>query len=144
MNRSCKKCGEYIPTAIRVNGKKRNLQNRKFCLICSPYKHHNTRDLTKPPTKSELEKRKTSAAMVTKYRKRLKRKLIEYKGGKCQRCGYDKDIPNVYDFHHRNPDEKEFTISSNMSKSFDILTEEVDKCDILCKNCHAEIHYSGE
>jgi hypothetical protein len=78
---------------------------------------------------------------VVNWRKRAKKKLIEYKGGKCLSCGYNKDIPAAYDFHHRDPNEKDFQISKNYNKSMKKLKEEVDKCDLLCKNCHMEIHH---
>jgi hypothetical protein len=74
------------------------------------------------------------------WRNRVKIRLIEYKGGKCSVCGYDKPIPSAYDFHHLDPIEKDFNISAK-SLSFDRLKEEVDKCVLLCKNCHAEIHF---
>lgn len=74
------------------------------------------------------------------YRIRQKMKLIEYKGGKCQKCGYDKPIPRAYDFHHRDPATKEFQISGQRQIGWLRLKKEVDKCDLLCKNCHAEIH----
>lgn len=70
----------------------------------------------------------------------IKKALIAYKGGKCQRCGYCKDIPRVYDFHHSNPDEKDFTIG-NCKCGLEILKKEADKCILVCKNCHAEIHH---
>lgn len=69
----------------------------------------------------------------------MKQKLIAYKGSKCQNCGYDKPVPGAYHFHHRNPDEKEFNINAN-SKGYETLKKEVDKCDLLCANCHAEVH----
>ena len=58
---------------------------------------------------------------------------------KCIKCGE----PRVYllDFHHRDTQEKDFTISWSMSKSIKVLDEEVKKCDILCSNCHREWHY---
>lgn len=77
---------------------------------------------------------------VLNWRNRTKQKLVEYKGGKCQKCGYDKPIWNVYDFHHRDPNEKDFGISAK-SWSFERLKEEVDKCDLLCRNCHSEVHW---
>jgi hypothetical protein len=77
---------------------------------------------------------------VVYWRNRTKLKLIEYKGGKCQRCGYNKPIPSVYDFHHRNPEEKEFSITAK-TISFEKLKAEADKCDLLCANCHREVHY---
>jgi hypothetical protein len=74
------------------------------------------------------------------WRNRTKKKLIEYKGGKCQSCGYDKDCPSAYDFHHRDPTKKDFTISKK-SWSIERLKNEIDKCDLLCRNCHAEVHW---
>lgn len=58
---------------------------------------------------------------------------------KCVRCGYDKCKASL-DFHHTNPSEKEFVIASRWSISKERLTEEVNKCIILCKNCHGEYH----
>lgn len=78
---------------------------------------------------------------VTNWRRRTKWKLVLYKGGKCQRCGYDKAIPAVYDFHHRDSSEKEFGLAKEgRCRGFETLKKEVDKCDLLCKNCHAEVH----
>ncbi len=77
---------------------------------------------------------------VMEWRRRTKRKLIEYKGGKCEVCGYNKNCPGAYDFHHLDPTKKNFNISRNMTKSIEMLKHEVDKCKLLCKNCHAETH----
>lgn len=75
------------------------------------------------------------------WRKVTKQRLIDYKGGKCVKCGYNKSCPRAYHFHHRNPLEKEFDVSNRgRNKSFDKLKTEIDKCDLLCANCHAEVH----
>ena len=74
------------------------------------------------------------------FRKRLKRRLVDYKGGKCERCGYDKCFAAL-DFHHLVPGEKDFSLSRGSSLSFDKLKLEVDKCILLCANCHREEHY---
>lgn len=76
---------------------------------------------------------------VTNWRRRTKRRLIEYKGGKCIICGYDKDCPSAYAFHHRDPSIKEFNISSKCF-AYDTLVKEVDKCDLMCARCHLELH----
>jgi len=76
---------------------------------------------------------------VTNWRRKTKRLLVKYKGGKCQRCGYDKDIPVAYDFHHTDPTTKEFTIAGS-TRSMESLKREVDKCELLCKICHAIEH----
>lgn len=69
----------------------------------------------------------------------LKKKAVEYKGGKCQICGYDK-CSAALEFHHTNPDEKEFALSHQKSASFEKVKEELDKCVLLCANCHREVH----
>ena len=74
------------------------------------------------------------------YRVRtLKARAVEYKGGKCQKCGYDKCI-EALEFHHRDPSQKEFTISGSYNISWNKIQQELDKCDILCANCHREEH----
>lgn len=120
-----------------IEGKKRNISNRKFCLDCSPFGKHNTKPVL---DNVEQPKPKSSGPSVCKRRRQLKFKLIEYKGGKCQRCGYDKKIPRAYAFHHLDPKTKDFNVSG-VSVSWERMTEEVDKCILLCQNCHAEVHH---
>lgn len=77
-------------------------------------------------------------------RKRYKNILVEYKGGKCERCGYDKCI-SALEFHHIDEANKSFSISeTTFSKSLDELKEEVDKCMLVCANCHRELHAEKE
>lgn len=71
---------------------------------------------------------------------RLKERLVEYKGGKCEICGYNKCI-TALEFHHLNPKEKEFGIGNNDILSFERNKQEADKCILVCANCHREIHY---
>ncbi len=75
---------------------------------------------------------------VRNRKQEIKRKLVKYKGGKCQKCGYDRCIAAL-DFHHRDPSIKEFSLSRSQ-KSFAKQKIEADKCDLLCKICHAELH----
>jgi hypothetical protein len=77
---------------------------------------------------------------LANWRMRTKIKLINYKGGKCIKCGYDKiQYPRAFNFHHRDPEIKEFGISGN-GWSFERLKSESDKCDLLCCRCHMELH----
>lgn len=80
---------------------------------------------------------------VVEWRRRIKLKLIEYKGGKCERCGFDKPFVSCYDFHHTDPSTKEFRIGDGMGRKFEVIKKEADKCQLLCKNCHFEIHDVG-
>lgn len=68
-----------------------------------------------------------------------KLRLIEYKGGKCEICGYNKCI-EALEFHHKNPNDKEFGISNGNTVSFEKMKVEADKCMLVCSNCHREIH----
>lgn len=74
----------------------------------------------------------------------IKKKIfVEYKGGKCIKCGYNKCLAAL-DFHHRDPKTKRYAVSKLYSISLKRLSEieeELDKCDLLCRNCHAESHY---
>jgi len=67
-------------------------------------------------------------------------KAIHYKGGSCQHCGYDK-CTWAFEFHHLNPEDKSFTISKGYSFLWTKLKKELDKCLLLCANCHRELHY---
>ena len=67
-----------------------------------------------------------------------KLRAVYYKGGKCQLCGYNKSI-RALQFHHIDPNEKDFGISGG-TKSFEKMKPELDKCILVCSNCHCEIH----
>lgn len=76
---------------------------------------------------------------VKSYRNRMKEKAVEYKGRCCQICGYDRCI-RALDFHHIDSSKKDFTISSNCNKSWERIKIEIDKCILVCSNCHRELH----
>lgn len=86
-----------------------------------------------------MERKQQVKKAVISYRQRMKLRLIEYKGGQCKECGYNKSVPGAYVFHHRNPEEKDFAVSGKSLK-WETLKKEADKCDLLCCNCHAEKH----
>lgn len=91
----------------------------------------------KPKSKEDIHKSKSDKVVLC--RQNNKKKLVEYKGGKCIICGYDKSIRSLQ-FHHINPLEKDFGISSQLSYSLKRLKKEADKCILVCSNCHCEIH----
>jgi protein-arginine kinase activator protein McsA len=69
----------------------------------------------------------------------MKTEAIRLKGGKCADCGWNGNIA-AFQFHHRDPSEKRFTISSNPKVSWEKYWEEIEKCDLLCANCHMIRH----
>jgi 5-methylcytosine-specific restriction endonuclease McrA len=102
--------------------------NRRYCYSCVPYG--------------------MGIAAEKRARKRIvKTALIQYKGGSCKECGY-KDAQSALQLHHRDPNEKDFTFArvnlSHLGLTMDKLKKEADKCDLLCANCHAEVHYTDD
>jgi hypothetical protein len=77
---------------------------------------------------------------VNRRRFALKAKAVEYKGGSCIDCGYNKCSTAMH-FHHLDPDQKEFQIGGKHSYSWLRIKEELDKCVLLCANCHSERHH---
>lgn len=84
--------------------------------------------------------KKCASEAVQKRRDKIKLLAIEYKGGKCEICGYDK-CKQALEFHHIDPNEKEFGIGEKgYTRSIERVKEEVDKCLLVCANCHRELH----
>ena len=96
------------------------------------------RDVDGKFAKRVLKCVKCVGRLQVEYVKRIKKNCVQYKGGKCERCGYNKCL-GALEFHHKNPEEKEFSLS-NKKKRFEILKIELDKCLLVCANCHREIH----
>ena len=109
--KQCEKCGKiFIP--------KENGWTRKYCFDCIPDGVHGG----------------------SKLRKIYKKWAVEYKGLKCECCGYSKCI-EALDFHHLDPKQKDFNISdSNLTSNWETIKKELDKCILICSNCHREIH----
>lgn len=155
---TCRKCGARFPTMVELGGKIRNFQRRKYCLSCSPFGSHNTRSLhgrteKESTTGPEVVCRRCSrtytynrakghtrtlcnSCTANQQRTKRKAKAVEYKGGRCS-CGYNKCL-RALGFHHRNRSLKELSISQMMSMSWERLRKELDKCELICANCHME------
>ena len=86
------------------------------------------------------DRRQYLIAAVNKRRKKIRQMAIEYKGGKCIACGYNAYI-EALEFHHINSNGKDFSISSKgYARSWERVKKEIDKCVLLCANCHREMH----
>ena len=79
---------------------------------------------------------------VRKRRKRVRQMAVDYKGGKCQLCGHIK-CTEALEFHHVRSAGKDFAISGKgYTRSWKRIKDELDKCILLCANCHREVHSS--
>lgn len=137
----CKKCGKEFKTWIKIDGIRHNLNSRKYCLECSPFGCHNTKQFDKPVNEESIKREKQyNIDRVQKRRNELKHMSVEYKGGKCIICNYNKCFAAL-EFHHINPLEKDFSISrKGNTRSWEKVKTELDKCILLCANCHRELH----
>lgn len=82
---------------------------------------------------------KCNSCLVNTRRFELKKRCIQYKGGKCEKCGYNK-CDRALSFHHKDPSQKSFGISKSHCRKWESIRNELDKCKLLCANCHMEEH----
>lgn len=70
-----------------------------------------------------------------------KLRCVEYKGGVCEVCDFN--VAAAMEFHHLDPAGKSFTIGdiSPNGKRMDEVLAELDKCVLVCANCHALEHF---
>ena len=90
-----------------------------------------------------MEKSKNTNSYEAQKERGLKRKyeIIQERGGSCELCGYNKNMAAL-EFHHKDPNEKDFGIDMRTfsNTKLETLKLELDKCKLLCANCHREIH----
>ena len=162
--RDCRKCGITQPLTEYSKGWNYKVVNH----VKTDIRMHYYRGICDPVRKIALEKtghketmrqwyisnKSHVASRGKKYRannkdaiqryaldRRHKRKdmCIEYKGGKCNDCN-GVFHRAVYDFHHLDPTQKDFRVSSIIRNVWETVTKELDKCVLLCANCHRIRH----
>jgi len=114
----------------------------KICEICSEKFDSNSKsriycyNCSGDSTRLDNETRKHQKTIL---RQSMKMQAIKLLGGKCSICGYDRCI-DALEFHHKNPQEKEFKLGSGNTISWKEYKSEALKCKLVCSNCHKEIH----
>jgi len=79
---------------------------------------------------------------VVKRRKKMREMAVSFGGGKCSICGYDKCI-SALEFHHEGV--KDFGLSQDgITRSWEKTRKEIEKCILVCANCHREIHSKSQ
>lgn len=73
------------------------------------------------------------------FHKRRKQELVDRLGGKCIDCGWSGPLP-AFDFHHKDSTQKDFNLSKTYKKMEEVIAE-IDKCVLLCSNCHRVRHW---
>ena len=131
--KECSKCHQILPLDnFRWKNKSLNKKHSqcKQCQSLADKKHY-----------AESEKRRKAVRQLTDLQKQSNIEFIEFKKQQgCQKCGEKRFY--VLDFHHKNPNEKVNEIAHMIkSSSIDNLEKEINKCVLLCANCHREWHY---
>ncbi len=131
----CSKCKIDKPTTDFHKKKSSSTGYNFQCKICINSYHKTRKYPVRKDYMRDFYKQKST---------RYKKQLIEMLGGKCNKCGLIDD-PCVYDFHHTNPEQKEFSIATALKHStWDAIKKEVSKCILLCSNCHRKLHHIKE
>ena len=127
-------------------------KEQKVCQSCNKtFSKLNAKKLCKDCSSKLTRKNAKQRAKTTKKADlTLKQELVNKSGGKCIICGYNKFI-SALQFHHIDPHDKSATVATLSSKyklsptteNYTALLNELDKCILLCANCHAALH-NGE
>ena len=99
--------------------------------------------MSKPDRRKYSERRQYLIRAVHKRRKKIRQMAVESKNGKCEQCGYNRCI-EALEFHHVDPKKKDFNVSQRgYTRSWKNVVKELEKCIMLCANCHRELHASS-
>ena len=134
----CKRCGtEYNITKYRLlypKTLKSGVVKRYRSNVCNICTNKRFKELY------SKEHRSVWYDTKKKLRREKKKIAVEYKGGQCEHC---KEVYHhaAFDFHHINPTEKDIDVGLLMQCNDEILYKELDKCILLCANCHRIFHY---
>ena len=129
-----------LKTQWKVNN--RYVGKKVFLCLCGENKKENFM-ISKNKTRSHTLCKKCHNKNTIK-RGRLNRKTyVDYKGGKCEKCGYNKCI-EALDFHHRDKNGKDLKFKTIRYWGIEKAKKELDKCVLLCCRCHREEHYGIE
>lgn len=94
----------------------------------------------KKDTRTYADRAEYLKKAVAERRRKIRAQAIAYGGGACQVCGYKK-CTRALSFHHKDPKQKDFGLSARgLTRSWEKTKVELDKCVLLCANCHMEVH----
>ena len=126
----CSKCKQKLTLDHFCKNKKKKDGLQTFCKQCN---------------KAYLKKyyaddKQAQFDRNSRYKQKLRKAFQQYKAKQqCVFCG--EKTPCCLDFHHIDPSQKDFTISNAIdTKAKDILWQEVEKCIVVCANCHRKLH----
>lgn len=126
----CERCGcDLTIDNIAWKDKSRGFYYNR-CIDCDDTRKFEEKFLPLHPGKKHLTQKEIKEDIIAAFKK-----------SGCKKCGESRDY--VLDAHHKKPDSKNHSISDMTRNSCSIkeLNEELDKCIVLCANCHREFHH---
>ena len=127
-------------TKAEYNRRYREKHKEKIIAYRKAYYAANTEKAIASATTYYEDNRSGITTALVQARTDNKKKAVEMLGGKCAMCGGVFD-PCVYDFHHKDPKEKEVGLAKLMHRTWDLIEKELVKCVLLCSNCHRVLHH---
>lgn len=126
--RICRKCGEELPIEMfDIEHTKHGDIRRRICKKC------------RRETKKAWRENNRELYIAQAIRRQNKQtELLHSLKKPCIVCGEAE--PVCIDFHHINPEDKEFTVGKYRSRGKEWLIREISKCVCLCSNCHRKVH----
>lgn len=161
----CKECSQEFSDMPLIDKKWRDCKGRTHCYDCSPFKLNRIKakreELIKQNPENYVEREckvcnKTSVVVKgnnflhicngCRKKKNIKShrlSAVNMFNNKCKDCQKTFHM-NVYDFHHLNKDDKKYELSRLWGNSWKTIEEELEKCIMLCANCHRLRHVLEE
>jgi hypothetical protein len=157
--KTCENCSKEFFDDTENNEELGNFHRRRYCYDCVPKQPHTAA----PPsgkcfncivcgepltgTQRKYCSKKCKTHQLSSYPAQKDRgierklRLIQMSGGACEICGYNKNIAAL-EFHHLDPDKKEFKLDIRLlaNRTWKSVLQEFAKCQLVCANCHAEVH----
>jgi len=132
-----KKCGRKHKTQEEIKQKRKEWQEANIENLRVAQRRYRQRNLEKCHERTRNHRRENPEGYRLRQKQYIRKRrgwLQAYKHAiGCKFC--PEDDPRCLDFHHRNPSEKKYKIAG-LPCSFEKLKEEIEKCDIICANCH--------
>lgn len=126
---------------IKKRKKESKDDNVKICKICKVEKEI-IDFFKKDNNRYHTYCKKCSTIYHKKRLSDIKIKMILYKGGKCENCklSLENSHYSVFDFHHIDPNQKDPKFTGIKSRKWEKIENEINKCKLLCSNCHRMEH----
>lgn len=133
MELECSRCHKVLDSSEFF---KKASSTRGYSYLCKSCSLEYSREHYKSNKRMYLDKNNRHRHKIRKYIEDFK------KTHKCAVCGESR--PWCLDFHHKDPSTKNFEIGSNVTTtSLETLKKEIDKCILLCANCHRDLHHNA-